>query len=611
MKINFYILGISAYYHDSAVALILNGEIIYAAQEERFSRIKHDSRFPINALNAALKTARISIEDIDVVAYFEDPTLKANRIFNTYVDNFPAETDQFISAFQSVAISKKRIKKDLFNFSGYRGIVHFGNHHLSHAASAFFPSSLQEAAILTMDGTGEWATSTISRGQGNKIELLAEKRFPHSLGLLYSSFTKYCGFKVNSGEYKLMGLAPYGTPKYLNLIKNNLAFHDGFGSIKLDMSYFDFQLGVRMTNSKFDQLLGRKAATSEESTQQFYMDVAASIQDFTEEVIIGAARYAKELTNSKSLCMAGGVALNCVANGKILEAGIFDNLWIQPAAGDAGGALGAALNFWYQELQKPRFAESHKGDLQNGSYLGNEYSDSEIKNYLVDIGANFEYFDKQSSLISTVAQLISEEKVIGWFQGRSEYGPRALGNRSILGDPRSDETQTKMNLKIKFRESFRPFAPAVKVDKAKEWFVVGDSYESPYMLLVAKVAEKKLFNVDQAELTGLDRLKLRRSQIPAVTHVDNSARLQTVDRKTNQSFYNLLDAFERITGVPILVNTSFNVRGEPIVESPKDAYVCFMRTNIDYLCIGNFLLRKVDQPEMLETTDWRNVFELD
>ncbi len=606
-----YILGFSAYYHDSAVALIENGEIVFAAQEERFSRVKHDSRFPLNAFRAALKFVDICPEELSVVAYFEDPKLKANRIFHTYIDKFPRGTNQFISAFQSTAVSRKRIKDDLSKLANFNGEIHFGNHHKSHAASAFYPSELTESAILTMDGTGEWSTSTISRGVGNRIELIAEKQFPHSLGLLYSSFTKYCGFKVNSGEYKLMGLAPYGEPKYLNLIKDYLAIHDGKGSIKLAMEYFDFELGVRMTNSKFERLFGRSAAKPEESTDQFFMDVAASIQEFTEEVVVGAARYAGEITGSKNLCMAGGVALNCVANGKILEAGIFDRIWIQPAAGDAGGALGAALSYWYEVLGNSRLTGPDRNDSQKGSYLGIEYSKDEIKRTLEELGAKYEYIENTSELTLKVADLISEEKVVGWFQGRSEYGPRALGNRSILGDPRSNETQSKMNLKIKFRESFRPFAPAVMLDKVNQWFEVDASFESPYMLLVAKVAKQKLINVDHNVAIGLEKLKLRRSELPAITHVDNSARIQTVDFKVNPRFYDLLKAFEKKTGVPVLVNTSFNVRGEPIVESPKDAYLCFMRTHIDFLCIGNFLLKKSDQSEFKENVDWRNIFELD
>jgi carbamoyltransferase len=606
-----YILGISAYYHDSAVALIESGDVVFAAQEERYSRVKHDSRFPINAFQAALKYVGITADELSAVAYFEDPKLKANRIFHTYVENFPRGTNQFISAFQSTAISRKKIRDDLRNLVKFNGEVHFGNHHKSHAASAFYPSALAESAILTMDGTGEWSTSTISKGTDNRIELLAEKKFPHSLGLLYSSFTKFCGFKVNSGEYKLMGLAPYGKPKYLNLIRDHLAIHDGKGSIKLDMNYFDFELGIKMFNSKFESLLGRGAAKPDESTEQFYMDVAASIQEFTEDVVVGAARYASELTGSKNLCMAGGVALNCVANGKIFEAGVFDKIWIQPAAGDAGGALGAALSYWHEVLGNPRLIGSNKHDSQKGSYLGDEYFDVEIKRALNEIGAKFEYFENSSELTLKVAELISEEKVVGWFQGRSEYGPRALGNRSILGDPRSDETQSKMNLKIKFRESFRPFAPAVKLDKTNQWFEVHESFESPYMLVVAKVAKEKLLNVDHTEAIGLEKLKLRRSELPAITHVDNSARIQTVDPNVNPRFYELLSAFEKITGVPVLVNTSFNVRGEPIVESPRDAYLCFMRTDIDFLCIGNFLLKKTEQNEFTETVDWRNVFELD
>ena len=564
MRNDTYILGISAFYHDSAVALLKNGEILFAAQEERFSRVKHDASFPHQAFISALDFA-----------------------------------------------NQKKIANQIKILTGYSGDIHFGKHHLSHAASAFYPSPFSDAAILTMDGIGEWATGSISYGQQNKILLRAEKRFPHSLGLLYSAFTKYCGFKVNSGEYKLMGLAPYGQPKFISLIKEHIAKHDGFGSIKLDMKYFDFELGNRMFNEKFENLFGSKAAMPEQATDQFFMDVAASIQLFTEEVMIGAAVFAKKLTGSKNLCLAGGVALNCVANGKILEKDIFDNIWIQPAAGDAGGALGSALSFWHQDLSKPRVISSTNLDSQKGSFLGKFYTDLEIENTLNEYSATYTHYENKVLLIKKVAELISQEQVVGWHQGRSEFGPRALGSRSILGDPRSTETQSTMNIKIKFRESFRPFAPAVLNTKVSEWFNLKDKTPSPYMLLVAKVLSKHLINHDAANLKGIEILKVKRSAIPAVTHVDNSARIQSVHKETNEDFFNLINEFDKITGVPLVVNTSFNVRGEPIVESPRDAFICFMRSNIDYLCIGNYLLAKIDQTKFEENLNWREVFELD
>ena len=606
-----YIIGISAFYHDSAVALLKNGEILFAAQEERFSRIKHDASFPVHAFNAALDFAGITPSDLDAITYFEDPKLKYTRVIGSYLRYFPKSINRFADVISGVPINQKKVANQINISTGFLGRIHFGNHHLSHAASAFFPSPFSDSAILTMDGIGEWATGSISHGQQNKISLIAEKRFPHSLGLLYSAFTKYCGFKVNSGEYKLMGLAPYGKPKFVTLIKENLARHDGLGSIKLDMKYFDFELGSRMFNEKFENLFGSKAATPEQSTNQFFMDVAASIQLFTEEVMVGAAIYAKNLTGSKNLCLAGGVALNCVANGKILEQNIFDNVWIQPAAGDAGGALGSALSFWHQDLNMPRTLNSTKLDSQKGSYLGKFYTDIDIEKVLNEYGATYTHFESRQLLINTVAELIAKENVVGWHQGRSEFGPRALGSRSILGDPRSTETQSIMNIKIKFRESFRPFAPAILSTQASQWFKLKETTSSPYMLLVAKVLDKHLINHDTSNLKGIEILKVKRSSIPAVTHVDNSARIQTVHKETNEDFFNLIREFEKITGVPLVVNTSFNVRGEPIVESPRDAFICFMRSNIDYLCIGNYLLAKIDQTKFEEKLNWREVFELD
>ena len=606
-----YIIGISAFYHDSAVALLKNGEILFAAQEERFSRIKHDASFPVHAFNAALDFAGITPSDLDAITYFEDPKLKYTRVIGSYLRYFPKGINRFADVISGVPINQKKVANQVNILTGFSGRIHFGNHHLSHAASAFFPSPFSNSAILTMDGIGEWATGSISHGQQNKISLIAEKRFPHSLGLLYSAFTKYCGFKVNSGEYKLMGLAPYGKPKFITLIKENLARHDGLGSIKLDMKYFDFELGSRMFNEKFENLFGSKAATPEQSTNQFFMDVAASIQLFTEEVMVGAAIYAKNLTGSKNLCLAGGVALNCVANGKILDQDIFDNVWIQPAAGDAGGALGSALSFWHQDLNMPRTLNSTKLDSQKGSYLGKFYTDIDIEKVLNEYGATYTHFESRQLLINTVAELIAKENVVGWHQGRSEFGPRALGSRSILGDPRSTETQSIMNIKIKFRESFRPFAPAILSTQASQWFKLKETTSSPYMLLVAKVLDKHLINHDTSNLKGIEILKVKRSSIPAVTHVDNSARIQTVHKETNEDFFNLISEFNNITGVPLVVNTSFNVRGEPIVETPRDAFICFMRSNIDYLCIGNYLLSKANQPKFEEKLNWREVFELD
>ena len=606
-----WILGVSAFFHDSAASLIKDGELVFSAQEERFSRIKHDSRFPKQAIDAALKFAQIAPEDLEVIAYYEDPILKRNRIFSTLVRKYPRGSRAFFDSLTSTAVSPRKIQSLIRNEVDYTGQVYFGNHHQSHAASAFFPSPFEEAAILTMDGVGEWTTSSISFGKGNRIQFKAATRFPHSLGLLYSSFTKYCGFKVNSGEYKLMGLAPYGEPKFLDLIKKNIANHYGNGAIRLNMKYFDFELGQRMTNEKFANLFGMPPATPEESTKPFFMDIAASIQAFTEEVMMGAAKYAKHLTGAKYLCLAGGVALNCVSNGKIFESSNFQDLWIQPAAGDAGGSLGVALDYWHQVRGGSRVRSETGVDRQKASLLGNLYSEETTLKYLQEVGAKFFYYENENEMLDKVASLIAQGNVIGWFQGRSEFGPRSLGSRSILGNPLLDDTQSRMNLKIKFRESFRPFAPAVCEDEASKWFDVPNNFKSPYMLLVAKVEKSKLEQHENLDAQGLDLLKIRRSQIPAVTHVDDSARIQTVNEKDNPKFYKLINKFGALTGVPVIVNTSFNVRGEPIVESPRDAYMCFMRTEIDYLCIGQFLLDKREQKALREEVDWRNKFELD
>jgi carbamoyltransferase len=607
-----YILGISAFYHDSAATLLKNGEIFFAAQEERFTRVKHDSSFPANAIKSALKFAQISIEQISTITYYENPKLKTMRALGTITSHFPKSFDAYSNFVMRENGSRRSIEKRIRKELNFRGDVVFGNHHLSHAASAFFPSRFETAAILTMDGVGEFATSTISIGSGNKIQVLLEQRFPDSLGLLYSSFTKYCGFKVNSGEYKLMGLAPYGNPKYVNKILDEVVTDHKDGSISLNMDLFEFPLGLNMINEKFEILFGRKSATSAESTDAFFMDIAASIQLITENVVVAAAKKAKELTGANNLCLAGGVALNCVANGKIIDANLFDNIWVQPAAGDAGGSLGSAINFWFQDLGKERKVEYLTLDTQSGSYLGTEYSDKQIESFLIEVGAEYQKYEDEE-MIDNLSQLICQGKVIGWFQGRMEFGPRALGARSILGDARSKEMQSIMNLKIKFRESFRPFAPSILESKLSDWFEVPDikNYSSPYMLQVAKIKMSRRIKVETNGETGLELLKLDRSQIPAVTHVDYSARLQSVNGVHNRKYFDLITKFHEKTGVPIIVNTSFNVRGEPIVESPRDAYLCFMRTGIDYLCIGSFLLSKDSQPIKLRNDDWKNDYVLD
>ncbi|MCC6758217.1 MAG: carbamoyltransferase [Candidatus Omnitrophica bacterium] len=585
------ILGISAFYHDSAACLVRDGKIIAAAQEERFTRKKHDFEFPTNAINYCLKEAGITIKDIDYVTFYEKPFIKFERLLFTYFRYAPLGIASFMHAMP-MWLKQKLFLKDVINEKlGRDGDIIFPEHHESHAGSAFFPSPFDEAAILTLDGVGEWATASFGKGKGNRIEITKELRFPHSLGLLYSAFTYYTGFRVNSGEYKLMGLAPYGEPKYVQLIKDNLVDIKDDGSIKLNMKYFNYPAGLTMTNGNFHKLFGGPPRKPESPLTQKDMDIAKSIQVVTEEIMLKMANYAYEMTGCENLCLAGGVALNCVGNGRILREGKFKNVWIQPAAGDAGGALGAALFVWYQYLDHPRHVENGR-DSQAGSLLGPDF-DAEIEEFIKAEGIVHENVPA-SGLPQAVAKLISEENVIGVAQGRMEFGPRALGTRSILGDARSEKMQEVMNLKIKFRESFRPFAPAVLKERAPEFFDFRG--ESPYMLLTVPVNKNKTLPV-QATGEGLAKLKAKRSQIPAVTHVDYSARVQTVTRETNPFFYDVIKAFDDLTGCPVVINTSFNVRGEPIVATPQDAHRCFMSTNIDYLVLGKYLLAKSRQPQ--------------
>ena len=583
------ILGISAFYHDSAAALVVDGKIVAAAQEERFTRKKHDEAFPVKAAEYCLRQAGIQNGDLDFVAFYEKPLRKFDRLLETYLALAPTGFSSFLRAIPVWLKDKlflaKRMREKL---PGYTKAFVYPSHHESHAASAFFPSPFQEAAILTMDGVGEWATASIGVGKGNRIELLKEMHFPHSVGLLYSAFTYFCGFKVNSGEYKLMGLAPYGEPVYADLIRKHLVriFEDG--SIWMDQSYYNYAGGLTMTSKKFDQLFGGPPRRRESPITQREMDLAASIQVVTEEIILKMARYAHQLTGMKHLCLAGGVALNCVGNGRLLREGPFEDLWVQPASGDAGGALGAALFTWYQLLEKPRTALAE--DSMGGSYLGPEPDDTATRSFLDQEKARFRHFADEGRLCVEVAGLIASEKVVGWVNGRMEFGPRALGARSILGDARSERMQTQMNVKIKFRESFRPFAPSVMEEKAPEWFGIERKHRSPYMLIVAPVLEKHRQDGSRNGASGLDRVKERRSSLPAITHVDYSARLQTVGGNTR--YRRLLEAFERKTGSPVIINTSFNVRGEPIVCTAEEAYRCFLNTDMDALVIGNFLLLK-------------------
>jgi carbamoyltransferase len=608
------ILGISAFYHDSAACLLINGEIIAAAQEERFTRKKHDPSYPKNAISFVLNFAGLKLSEVDQIVFFEKPFLKFERLLETYVAFAPKGFLSFSKAMP-LWIKEKLFQKNLLfnklkdhdeNYVSDENIF-FSDHHLSHAASAFFPSPFEEAVILTADGVGEWATTTVAVGKNNKLEIKKEIHFPHSLGLLYSAFTYYTGFKVNSGEYKLMGLAPYGNPIYIDKIKQVIDIKDD-GTFRLDQSFFNYATGLTMTNKKFDRLFGheRRDPAKNELTQ-FHMDIAASIQKLTEEIMIKLARSIRKEYGIKNLCLAGGVALNCVANGKILEEKIFDKIWIQPAAGDAGGALGAALALWHLEFDKSR--EINPNDSMHGSYLGPEFSQDQIEVHLREIGANFEVLEYEN-LIELTAELLSKEKAIGWFQGRMEFGPRALGCRSILGDPRSETTQKNLNLKVKYRESFRPFAPSILKEDLNNWFDINT--DSPYMLLVSHIKKDKKIEMteEQKKLFGIDKLNIKRSEIPAVTHVDYSARIQTINKKNNKKYFDLVTKFKEKTGCPVVVNTSFNVRGEPIVNTPLDAFNCFMGTELDYLVIGNCVLDKSKQNLNLKK-NYKKKFELD
>lgn len=603
------IMGISAFYHDAAAALVEDGKVLAAAQEERFTRKKHDAAFPLNAVEFCLKQTGLRAADLDAVVFYEKPFVKFERLLETYLTYAPLGLRSFLKAMPVWMKEKLWIKDLIATELKYQGPVLFAEHHQSHAASAFFPSPFDEAVILTADGVGEWATTSIGIGRENKVEILSEIKFPHSLGLLYSAFTYYTGFKVNSGEYKVMGLAPYGVPKYKDLIYRELIDVKSDGSFRLNMNYFDFAAGLTMTNRKFHDLFGAPPRKPETKITRREMDLARSIQEVTEEVMMLMARHAHRVTGLRNLCLSGGVALNCVANGKILREGPFDRIWVQPAAGDAGSALGAALLIGYEYFGVER--KSPGGvDAMQGSYLGPSFSQEDIKGYLESNNISFTEIS-ESKIGETIADLINSQNVIGWFQGRMEFGPRALGGRSILADARSPEMQEKMNLKIKFRESFRPFAPSVLNEKKSEYFEI--SCESPYMQLVAQVHSKfrKSLTPDEENRSGLAKLQTVRSTVPAVTHVDYSARLQTVNPETNPVYYDLLRTFDRKYGCPVIINTSFNVRGEPIVCSPEHAYRCFMRTNMDYLILGNCLIKKEEQKPLDKDIDWLREYELD
>ncbi|MDC0344524.1 carbamoyltransferase [Pelagibacteraceae bacterium] len=609
------VLGISAFYHDSAASLIIDGEIIAAAQEERFSRKKHDASYPRAAINYVLSESNLKLSEIDHIVFFEKPFLKFERLLETYLAFAPFGFKSFSMSMPIWLREKLFQKKYLFDelkkhddkFNDIKKL-NFSEHHYSHAASAFFPSKFKEAVILTLDGVGEWATSTVAIGKENKLEILKEIHFPHSIGLLYSAFTYYLGFKVNSGEYKVMGLAPYGEPKYKNLILDNLLDIKEDGSFRLNMDYFNYATGLTMTNKKFSNLFKNPVRKTEtEPLRQFHMDIAASIQVVTEEIILKIASAIAKEYKIDNLCLAGGVALNCVANGKLLKKSFFKNFWIQPASGDAGGSLGAALAFWHKELDQPRNITT--SDKMKGSYLGPNFQETEIRKKLLELHANFKEL-KDDELIEIVANELKNQKTVGWFQGRMEFGPRALGGRSIIADPRSEFMQKELNLKVKFRESFRPFAPSVLQEDASDWFEL--EVESPYMLLVANIKKNiriKMSKEDQ-KLFGIDKLNIKRSSIPAVTHVDYSARIQTVHIETNPKYYSLLKKFKEITKCPILVNTSFNVRGEPIVGNIRDAYDCFMGTNLDILVCENFIMYKKNQDQKL-LKDYSKEFKLD
>lgn len=595
-----YVLGISAFYHDSAACLVHDGRIVAAAQEERFTRIKHDFAFPANAVEYVLREAGIDVEQLDYVAFYDKPFLKFERILETYL-SFPGRgIKSFLQAIPLWLKQKLFLGETIKRELGYEGKLIFPEHHESHVASAFYPSPFQEAAILTVDGVGEWACTTVATGNANKFEMLFEQHFPHSLGLLYSAFTYFTGFRVNSGEYKMMGLAPYGRPRYVDRIYDNLLDLRDDGSFRLNLDYIDFMVGMRMTNDKFARLFDGPPRRAETEITQREMDIARSAQVVTEEIVLRLARFAHKETGKKNLCLAGGVGLNCVANGRLLREGPFENIWIQPASGDAGGALGAALFTWHRYLDNPRTADN-TNDSQCGSYLGPEYSDSEITSFLDANGYPYSSLEPDE-MPGRVAELLDSEKVVGLVQGRMEFGPRALGGRSIIGDARSPKMQRTMNLKIKFRESFRPFAPSVLEQDANEYFDIRST--SPYMLITADVRRDKLVDGNGGS-EGLAKVNDVRSSVPAITHVDNSARIQTVSSEHNPAYYRIIDAFKQRTGCPVIINTSFNVRGEPIVMSPEHAYRCFMRTNMDYLLMGNILLDKTQQPEWPEKDEWK------
>jgi len=610
-----YILGISAYYHDSAACIVRDGEIVAAAQEERFTRKKHDHHFPANAVEFCLDYAGIKGDEVDLVAFYDKPLLKFERLLETYLDYAPSGLRSFIMAMPLWLREKLWIREQVAKECGYQGKVLFTEHHESHAASAFFPSPFESAAVLTMDGVGEWATSSYGYGRGNELHLLGELHFPHSLGLLYSAFTYYTGFKVNSGEYKVMGLAPYGEPRYVRKILDELIDLREDGSLRLNMKYFNYCQGLTMTGRAFDQLFDGPPRKPEAQLTQRHMDLARSIQEVVEMAMLRMANHVHKQTGEKNLCLAGGVALNCVGNGRILREGPFERIWIQPAAGDAGGSLGAALSVWYQYLDNERRVESVCGGRQDGmkaAYLGPEFASDDIQDYLDGIGASYQRLNR-SALIDYVAHMLAEEKVVGWFQGRMEFGPRALGARSIIGDPRSPKMQSQMNLKIKFRESFRPFAPSVLRERVADYFEL--DCDSPYMLLVAPVQQhlRRDMSEEEQSLFGIDKLNIVRSTIPAITHVDYSARIQTVRREDNPLYYDVIAAFEKLTGCAVLVNTSFNVRGEPIVCTPEHAYTCFMRTEMDALVIEDFVLEKREQDEktFIDDAAWQEEFQLD
>lgn len=610
------LIGISAHYHDSAAALIRDGRIVAAAQEERFTRKKHDPDFPAHAIRYCLQEAGLTLADIDGVVYYDKPLIKFERLLETYLAYAPSGFVSFIKAMpvwlKDKLYLKQTLKKELAKLGGCKEAevppLLFTEHHQAHAASAFFPSPFEKAAVLCMDGVGEWATTSVWLGEGNQLTPLWEINFPHSLGMLYSAFTYYTGFKVNSGEYKLMGLAPYGEPKYVDLILDKLIDLKEDGSFRMDMQYFNYATGLTMTNDRFAELFGGPARQPESAISQKEMDIARSIQAVTEEIVLRLGRTVHRELGVDHLCLAGGVALNCVSNGRLLREGPFKEIWIQPAAGDAGGAIGCALAAYYAKSGAARVPEA--GDSMQGSYLGPRYAADEIRRQLDEYGAVYRELD-DTEFFDQVSDVLADEKVVGWFQGRMEFGPRALGGRSIIGDPRSRNMQSVMNLKIKYRESFRPFAPSVRAEKVGEWFEQESA--SPYMLIVAPVREDKriAMTAEEEKLFGIDKLNVPRSQIPAVTHVDYSARIQTIHQQTNPRYYRLIEAFEAKTGCPVLINTSFNVRGEPIVCTPQDAYRCFMRTEMDYLVIENFVLAKSDQPAWEGDESWKDEFQLD